>query len=251
MDINYKPFALITGVAGGIGAALVRAFKDAGYIVIGTDLVQPPDVENIDFFFHINLENLIENEVEAKVFYHQISQVLNGSGLKVLINNAALQIIKPVNELTVIDLMRTLNTNTAAPFFLIQNFLEDLERESGSVINISSIHATLTKPNFVAYATSKAALSGLTRALSVELGHRVRINAIAPAAIATKMLKAGFENDKNGFEKLSKMHPVGKIGDPIEVADLAVFLSSGKAEFINGSIFDLNGGIGNRLYDPS
>lgn len=251
MEINNKPFALITGVAGGIGAALVRAFKDAGYIVIGTDLIQPPDIENIDFFFRINLENLIENEVDAKVFYHRISQVLNGSGLKVLINNAALQIIKPVNELTVIDLMRTLNTNTAAPFFLIQNFLKDLERENGSVINISSIHATLTKSNFVAYATSKAALSGLTRALSVELGHRVRINAIAPAAIATKMLKAGFENDKNGFEKLSKMHPVGKIGEPIEVADLAVFLSSGKAEFINGSIFDLNGGIGNRLYDPS
>jgi NAD(P)-dependent dehydrogenase (short-subunit alcohol dehydrogenase family) len=251
MEINNKPFALITGVAGGIGAALVRAFKEAGYIVIGTDLEPKTNIANIDFFFQINLEKLIEDEVASKLFYLQISKVLNGAGLKVLVNNAALQIIKPVSELTVIDIMRTLNTNTAAPFLLIQNFLTDLEQENGSVVNISSIHATLTKPNFVAYATSKAALSGLTRALSVELGHRVRINAIAPAAVATKMLKAGFENDKNGFEKLSKMHPVGRIGEPIEVADLAVFLSSEKAEFINGSIFELNGGIGNRLYDPS
>ena len=251
MEINKKPFALITGVAGGIGSALVRAFKEAGYTIIGTDLVPSPDIDNIDFFFHINLENLIENEAAAKVFYQEVSQVLNGAGLKVLINNAALQIIKPVSELTVIDLMRTLNTNTAAPFFLIQNFLSDLEQENGSVVNISSIHATLTKPNFVAYATSKAALSGLTRALAVELGPHVRINAIAPAAIATEMLKAGFENDKIGFEKLSQMHPVGRIGEPSEVADLAVFLSSDKAGFINGSIFETNGGIGSRLYDPS
>lgn len=251
MGINKKPFALITGVAGGIGSALVRAFKKAGYTIIGTDLVPSPDIENIDFFFHINLENLIENEAAAKVFYQEVSQVLNGAGLKVLINNAALQIIKPVGELTVIDFMRTLSTNTAAPFFLIQNFLNDLEQANGSVVNISSIHATLTKPNFVAYATSKAALLGLTKALAVELGARIRINAITPAAVATGMLKAGFENDPDGFVALEGMHPVGRIGEPSEVAELAVFLASEMTGFINGAIFEIDGGISKRLHDPN
>ena len=245
-----KPFALITGVSGGIGGALVKAFYEAGYQIIATDLVPPENVPNIDHFFQINLEQLIENEQEAQAFYKLIRSVLNGSGLKVLVKNAALQIIKPLSELTVRDLMRTLNTNAAAPFFLIQHFLAELEMVKGSVINISSIHAKLTKPNFVAYATSKAALSGLTKAMAVELGGKIRINAIAPAAIATAMLKAGFETNPDGFETLSKMHPVGRIGEPFEVADLAVFLASDKAGFINGGVYEIDGGIGSRLHDP-
>jgi NAD(P)-dependent dehydrogenase (short-subunit alcohol dehydrogenase family) len=246
-----KPFALITGVSGGIGGALAKAFHDAGYRIIATDLVPPKNVPEIDHFFQINLESLIENEKEANAFYELIRSVINDDGLKVLVNNAALQIIKPLNELTVRDLMRTLNTNTAAPFFLIQHFIAELESVQGSVINISSIHAKLTKPNFVAYATSKAALSGLTRAMAVEMGSRIRINAIAPAAIATSMLKAGFENNQPAFAQLSEMHPTGRIGEPSEVASLAVFLASDNAKFINGGVFDLDGGIGARLHDPA
>jgi NAD(P)-dependent dehydrogenase (short-subunit alcohol dehydrogenase family) len=251
MGIKKKPFALITGVAGGIGSALVRSFKESGYTIIGTDLVPSPNIKSIDYFFHINLENLIVNEAAAKVFYEEVSQVLNGAGLKVLINNAALQIIKPVRELTVHDFRHTLNTNTLAPFILIQNFLKDLEIGNGSVINISSIHAELTKPNFVAYATSKAGLSGLTKALAVELGSKIRVNAITPGAIITDMLKAGFENDPDGYVALEVMHPVGRIGLPSEVAELAVFLASKLAGNINGAIFEIDGGISKRLHDPN
>lgn len=249
MDTN-KPYALITGVSGGIGAALVNAFADAGYRIIATDLVPPVNVPRIDHFLQIDLETLIENEPEANAFYELIRSLLNGARLKVLVNNAALQIVKPLDELTVRDLMRTLNTNTAAPFFLIQHFISELEMSQGSVINISSIHAKLTKPQFVAYATSKAALSGLTRAMAVEMGKRIRINAIAPAAIATSMLKAGFQDRPEAFAALSAMHPVGRIGEPEEVASLAVFLASDNAKFINGAVLELDGGIGSRLHDP-
>jgi len=245
-----KPYVLITGVSGGIGGALVQAFFEAGYRVIATDIVPPGNGQGIEYFFQINLESLIENENEAKEFYDRVQLILKQGGLKALVNNAALQIIKPIDELTVNDLMRTLNVNSAAPFFLIQNFLVNLIRANGSVINISSIHGELTKPNFVAYATSKAALSGLTRALAVELGARVRINGIAPAAIETKMLKSGFENKLEKFDELSRMHPVGRIGHPHEVANLAVFLASKSAGFINGSIFEIDGGISKRLHDP-
>jgi NAD(P)-dependent dehydrogenase (short-subunit alcohol dehydrogenase family) len=249
--IIHKPFALITGVSGGIGSALVKTFHDAGYCIIATDIVPPLNIPEIDYFFQINLEKLIEDEDAAMLFYNKIHDLLNESGLKVLINNAALQIIKPMGDLTVKDLMRTFNTNAAAPFFLIQQFIKQLEFANGSVINISSIHAQLTKPNFVAYATSKAALCGLTKALAVEIGSKVRINAIAPAAIATSMLKAGFENNELGYKALQNMHPIGRIGEPFEVAELALFLASEKCRFVNGSIFEIDGGISSRLHDPS
>jgi NAD(P)-dependent dehydrogenase (short-subunit alcohol dehydrogenase family) len=246
-----QPYALITGISGGIGGALVQAFHESGYRIIATDLVPPVNVPNVDYFFQINLESLIENEVEANEFYQKVRSVLKEDGLQVLVNNAALQIIKPLDELTVKDLMRTLNTNAAAPFFLIQHFLPELEMMQGSVVNISSIHARLTKPNFVAYATSKAALSGLTKAMAVELGSRIRINAIAPAAVATSMLKAGFENNPEGYSELGRMHPTGRIGEPSEVAALAVFLASDQAKFMNGGVYELDGGISSRLHDPA
>jgi NAD(P)-dependent dehydrogenase (short-subunit alcohol dehydrogenase family) len=118
------------------------------------------------------------------------------------------------------------------------------------VINIGSIHARRTKPEFVAYATSKGALETLTRALAVELGSRARVNAISPAAIDTPMLRAGFEGQTQNYEALAQCHPAGRIGTPVELAELALFLASDSALFQNGSIVDFSGGNSGRLHDP-
>jgi NAD(P)-dependent dehydrogenase (short-subunit alcohol dehydrogenase family) len=144
-----------------------------------------------------------------------------------------------------------MNVNLSAPFFLIQAFLPRLAASNGSVINVASVHAKLTKPGFIAYATSKAALVGLTRAMAVEIGSRVRVNAIAPAAIATPMLGAGFADAPHKLELLRAFHPVGAIGLPSQVADLAVYLTSNSSRFINGSVVEVDGGIGARLHDPA
>jgi len=128
--------------------------------------------------------------------------------------------------------------------------LEKLKVSKGSVVNITSIHAALTKPGFSTYAMSKAAMDGMTRSLAVELGRDVRINAIAPAAISTPLLEAGFENRLDEFKQLADMHPTGKIGTPADVASLALYLVSEEAAFINGSILGLDGGIRGRLHDP-
>jgi NAD(P)-dependent dehydrogenase (short-subunit alcohol dehydrogenase family) len=247
---QIKPYAFITGVSGGIGSSLVQNFFESGYKVIGTDIIAPKSLHGIEYFFQLNLELLAEDEKFANNFYKKIHKITNKDGLNVLINNAAIQIVKPIEKLTLTDLNKTLNVNIGVPFLLTKIFLKDLVRAKGSVINISSIHSNQTKPNFAAYAASKAALSGLTRALSVELGERIRINAIEPAAIATEMLKAGFKHKSNKFKLLSKMHPVGRIGYPREVANLAVFLASSNAKFINGSVFEIDGGISNCLHDP-
>jgi NAD(P)-dependent dehydrogenase (short-subunit alcohol dehydrogenase family) len=125
-----------------------------------------------------------------------------------------------------------------------------LEVAAGAVVNIASIHATLTKPEFVAYATSKAALVGMTRDMAVELGKRVRVNAICPGAIDTDMLRAGFEGKEHEFRLLEKAHPTGSIGTPDDVAKLAVFLASPNNAFFTGGVYSIDGAIGARLHDP-
>ena len=156
---------------------------------------------------------------------------MGGRGVAALINNAAVQIVKPMEMLTTEDWISTLNVNLLAPFLLTQALLKELEAAAGAVINISSIHATQSKPEFAAYATSKAALNGLTRNLAVELGGRVRINAICPAAVTTPMLLEGFAGREVALDRLAQMHPAGRIGEPREVAALAFFLVSDAAGF--------------------
>jgi NAD(P)-dependent dehydrogenase (short-subunit alcohol dehydrogenase family) len=108
----------------------------------------------------------------------------------------------------------------------------------------------LTKKNFVAYATSKAALSGMTKAMAVDLGGRVRVNAIEPAAIETDMLKAGFEGKSELYRQLEAYHPLGRIGRPEEVARLALAMIEGGIDFLDGACVGLDGGISGCLIDP-
>jgi NAD(P)-dependent dehydrogenase (short-subunit alcohol dehydrogenase family) len=240
--------ALITGASGGIGQALCLAFRRAGYRVIGTDLKVPPD--DVDVFIPADLEAMVQNDVIGAEILAQIHSVLEHDRLDVLVNNAALQIVKPSDELEVRDWRRTLDTNVIAPFALIRGFLPQLKRAGGCVVNIASIHSRLTKPGFSAYATSKHALVGLTRSMAVDLAGMVRVNCINPAATATPMLIAGFEGREETLQDLAGMHPSGRIAEPVEVARAAVFLASESASFINGAALDVDGAIGARLHDP-
>lgn len=245
-----KPHALVTGAAGGIGQALVQVFVGQGYSVIGLDQVQQPVHFVGQQYLQVDLQRLVNDALLQAQTFGRIQQHLSGAGLTVLVNNAAVQVLGGVDSLTVADWQRTLHVNLLAPFMLTQGLLPELEAAKGSVINISSIHARLTKANFVAYATSKAALSGMTRAMAVDLGARVRINAIEPAAIATDMLKAGFEAKPEQLAQLENCHPQGRIGSPQEVAALAVSMAGGDLRFLHGACVGLDGGISGRLFDP-
>ena len=137
-----------------------------------------------------------------------------------------------------------------SPFFTTKHLLNFLEKKQGSVINIGSVHANLTKPGFVCYATSKSALIGLTNSMAVDLGPRLRINAINPAATATQMLLDGFKDKDDKYKELASNHPLKRIAEPCEIAKAALFLASDDASFITGSCIDIHGGIGRRLHDP-
>jgi NAD(P)-dependent dehydrogenase (short-subunit alcohol dehydrogenase family) len=240
--------AIITGAAGAIGQALVLAFRNAGYRTVAVDVSKVH--LDADAVLSIDLDRYSREESYRQYSNAGLVEAVQSSSLHVLINNAAVQIVAEVAALSASDWQRTLNVNLLAPFLLTQALLERLASAGGSVVNISSIHATLTKPGFVCYATSKAALAGLTRSMAVEIGARVRVNAICPAAISTPMLRQGFSAHPEAFAALAAMHPLGRIGEPEEVAHAALYLASEEAGFVNGALLDLDGGIGGRLHDP-
>lgn len=240
--------ALITGSAGGIGKAICKIFQREGYKVIGVDLVRvkKPAYD----FIQYDISKLCNKNSANEDFCRKVEEMI-GKKLDVLVNNAAIQIVKPAERLTIEDWQQTLNTNLLAPFLLIQRFLPMLRKAKGSVVNISSIHAQLTKANFAAYSTSKGALVSLTRALALDLAPDVRVNAVLPAATDTPMLREGFKGNKKGLTVLSDYHPLKRIAAPKEIAESVLFLTSQRSSFTTGTIVNVDGGIGSCLYDPA
>jgi NAD(P)-dependent dehydrogenase (short-subunit alcohol dehydrogenase family) len=239
---------LITGANGGIGQALCKNFKEAGYYVIASDR----DIGDCvcDEFIQADIEALCTKHEYREDILSKVRYYLPDKGLFGLINNAAIQILGKTEDVQVEEWHRTLNTNLVSPFLLIQGLLPELRKVRGSVVNIASVHAINTKPGFVCYASSKSALVGLTKAMAVDLGAEVRVNAICPGATATPMLLAGFEGKEREFQQLSKMHPLQRIAEPDEIAQVALFLVSPQASFITGASLSVDGGIGVRLHDP-
>ena len=246
MSAQGERVALITGAAGGIGRALVSVFEAQGWRVVSTDRVA------LDRTSHVvgSLADLSRPDTAGGSALIAALRAETRGQLSAIVHNAAFQVVKPTAELSADDWQTTLNVNLMAPFWLTQAFLPELKARHGSVLAISSIHERLTKPGFVAYATSKSALSGMVRAMAVDLGGQVRVNAICPAAIGTPMLKAGFDGQPEAFAQLEAHHPIGRIGTPEEVAELAAFICSDRSPFMTGACLDLSGGISGRLHDP-
>ena len=243
-----KKSVLITGALGGIGKALCEEFTNVGYFVIGTDIISGNC--QCDHFIQLDIEEFLSTNLIHSSKLNSLINLIPFDGLDVLVNNAAVQILGGTDEISLEDWQKTLNINLLSPFFTTKHLLNFLEKKQGSVINIGSVHANLTKPGFVCYATSKSALIGLTNSMAVDLGPRLRINAINPAATATQMLLDGFKDKDDKYKELASNHPLKRIAEPCEIAKAALFLASDDASFITGSCIDIHGGIGRRLHDP-
>ncbi len=248
--MKNKPSVLITGAAGGIGRGLIKGFHKAGYFVIASDIKEPDQGLPCDHFLQADLQQTVEDEAYAASIFQQLRTLLPTDSLDALINNAAVQVLGPCENLSRAAWQQTLNINLLAPFFWTQALLPELKSANGCVVNISSIHARLSKKDFITYATSKAALSALTRNMAIELGNKIRINGIEPAAVRTKMLEDGFASQPEAMRDLSSCHPIGRIAETDEIADIALFLCSREARFLQGCIIAVDGGLSSRLHDP-
>ncbi|GMH75125.1 hypothetical protein TL16_g06659 [Triparma laevis f. inornata] len=269
-DAGSKKYAIVTGALGGearrceeqrsgvgIGSETVLCLQDKGYTVIGLDRRDPNSVKNVrnvsDHFFNVNIAKFVQRQQcpDTIKTLESVKSLISGS-LTLLVNNAAHQVVKPCENITSDDWRETMDTNVHAPFALTQFFLPELKTSKGNVVNIASIHANLTKPGFVAYASSKGALVSLTKSMAIDLGPSgVRVNAILPAAVSTPMLMDGFKDNPSGYDKLASFHPIGRIGTPREIGEFVCFLSNSiNAGFVTGSALAIDGGIGGRLQDP-
>lgn len=247
---------LITGAAGGIGAALVEHLHTEGWRVIATDRPEacPLTTHQTGPALHWlpgDLELLASGGEPLETFALEVVELSRGAPLSAIVHNAALQRLGSFADLTIADWQTSLAVNLLAPVAISRRLLGELISSRGSIVHISSIHSQLTKAEFTAYATSKAALSGLTRAMSVEIGHLVRVNAIEPAAIRTPMLEAGFAEHPERLIQLDAFHPSGSIGTALDVARAVSYLINPASTYLNGCILQLGGGIHNRLHDPA
>ena len=242
-------YVFVTGSTGSIGSAICRKFKEAGYIVCGLDRIASNDHE-LDYFIKVDLNQFVINEIVRDEVLLKIEVWLGKHKLDVLVNNAAYQYVSLDHPIPVTELTMSFNINVIAPYLLISNLATYFTPKTASVVNIGSIHRRLTKPGFVAYATTKAALASLTKGLALDFEDRIRINCIEPASVETPMLLDGFKGSLDKKLELESYHPQKRISTAEEIAELVSLISSERVRFLHGSCIDMSGGIASRLHDP-
>ncbi len=242
--------AIITGSSGSIGTALAHRFRQAGFRVCGLDRIGNP-ATHLDTFIEVDLNTFAQDMACRNQVFDRIRNWTAGHTIDVLVNNAAYQYVSQHHPLPPEELSKSYNVNLIAPYLLITHLADCLTPQTASVINIGSIHRQLTKPGFVAYATTKAALAALTKGLALDFGDRMRINCIEPASVETPMLLEGFKDFPERRQALEHHHPQQRISSPEEIAELAWLISSPGIRFLHGACIDMSGGISSRLHDPA
>lgn len=246
--------AVVTGSSGDIGKNISKKLIRNNFKVVGIDCVNASFKNKNYRHIKFDLSTLISSNAIDAITEEILIALTHFKKYKInlLVNNAAVQNQGHLNEIKIEEWLNTFNVNLFAPFFLIQALLDKFDAKNGSVINISSIHSKLTKPRFISYATSKAGLSALTRNIAVDVGNKIRINAIEPAAIETKMLIDGFKNNskENLLAEIKGCHPQKRIGNPDEISELVISIFSGNLKFLHGECISIDGGISSRLFDP-
>ncbi len=226
----------ITGAAGGIGSALAETFAREGYTPILHYHETPPENLFHGVAIQANLANF--NEIE-----NLIQQALKQDGhIDVLVNNAGMSVSSLFTDISPEIRREIFSVNLFSAMECTRLILPSMiHRKNGCILNISSMWGQVGASCEVDYSTSKAGLIGFTKALAKEIAPSgIRVNAIAPGVIRTKML-SGYSSEV--LEELADETPLGRLGTPEDVAEMAVFLASEKASFITGQVIGVNGGF--------
>ncbi len=243
---------LITGAAGGIGRATVELFTQAGWRVIGVDRSPFGETFPQDGFF-------IQSDISLGANLESIfSQAHGHTGyLNALVNNAAVQIAKPIIQTSVEEWDAVMASNLRSVFLSAKlSFPLFQAAGGGAIVNVSSVHAVATSANIAAYAASKGGLLALTRAMAIEFApDNIRVNAILPGAVDTPMLRAGLgrghvqgEDIQSRLDNLAQRTVNGRIGTPQEIAHAIYFLADGtQSSFMTGQAMIVDGGATARL----
>jgi glucose 1-dehydrogenase len=241
MDNNQRVM-LITGAAGGIGRATVELFSEKGWIVIGVDRNQFDSFPSKGLFIQAD----ISDPSNLEKIYDSVQKFTDT--LDAVINNAALQVVKPLLETSVEEWDAVMASNLRSVFLgakLAYPLLKN--RGGGAIVNVSSVHAVATSSGVSSYAASKGGLLALTRSMAIEFAQdNIRVNAILPGAVDTPMLSAHL--DKVRLENLAKRTVNGRIGLPSELAHAIYFLADeDQSSFMTGQSIVVDGGATAKL----
>lgn len=243
---------LITGAAGGIGHATVSLFAEKGWHVIGVDRAAfGTDFPTSGLFIQSDISNPETLEaifIQARGYTEK---------LDALVNNAAMQIAKPLLDTSVAEWDAVMASNLRS-VFLSAKLAYPLFKAAGggAIVNVSSVHAVQTSADISAYAASKGGMLALTRAMAIEFArHDIRVNAILPGAVDTPMLRAGLnrghvsgDDIHKRLENLANKTVNGRVGRPEEIAHAIFFLADdSQSSFMTGQAMIVDGGATARL----
>jgi 2-keto-3-deoxy-L-fuconate dehydrogenase len=246
-DLMHTPFrldgkkALITGGASGIGEAAGRAFSRAGAQVIILDLNGPAAAKLATELGGVALACDITNGERVSAAFASLSH------LDILVNNAGIGLVGNIEETELADFERIFRINVGGLYQVTRAAMPLLLASHGSIVNIGSVAGLIGVKRRFAYCASKGAVVAMTRQLAVDYPTQIRVNCICPGTVDTPFVE-GYLDKYHKHEKekvreeLNQRQPIGRLGKPEEIANMAVYLSSEEAGFVNGSVIAIDGG---------
>ncbi len=240
--------ALVTGAAGGIGAAVAEVFVANGARVALADR-SIAALQSVEERLRsaggdvVGLEMDITNAAEVDAGVNRMIELYGRLDIAANIAGVS-QKRADFHDLSISEFDFTLNVNVRGLMIAMQREIKAmLATGGGSIVNIASVASVVGVPQMAAYVTSRHAIVGMTKSAALDYAARnIRINAVAPGPIMTAQLKAGIAATREGTDKMRSLIPMGRIGEPQEVAGAVAFLSSDAAAFITGAYLPVDGG---------
>lgn len=249
MDLNLKnKKVLVTGGCQGIGLACVKAFLNEQSKVImvdkdykkGEKLCKEFRKKGNDVnFFSVDLSD------EQSIFKMLNFIEREYNYVDICINNAGVTFRSDVLEIQLEDFKRVLNINLIALFIISQNVAKNMVKfkVNGSITNIGSVNSILALPDNPAYVASKGGVLQLTKSMSIAMAkHNIRVNLVGPGSINTPLQRSGMSRSKKLKQMVLSRTPLNRLGEPEEVADAVLYISSEKASYITGECLYVDGG---------
>jgi 3-oxoacyl-[acyl-carrier protein] reductase len=240
--------AIVTGASKGIGAGIAKSLSEAGAAVVvnyasskeGADRVVAEIKEKGGKA--IAVQGDVSKAADVKRLFAETKKTFGAPD--VLVNNAGIYAFEPLENVTEDEFHREFNTNVLGPILTIQEALKHFGPDGGSVINVSSVASTSAVPNSVVYSATKGAVDSIARVLGAELAARkIRVNTIAPGGVETEgthrigVIGSDFE------KQMVAQTPLGRMGQPEDIARVAVFLASDDARWLTGERITASGGL--------